>query len=307
MQPPKPQNQSQPKITRRTRIVFEPGTPISAISDTVQSLDLPLAPKTKFASEYALAEVLFNALRVSAERGADEPVVAEIVDDNDRVNVTVQDAAGGFDLKELPYDFDARPEEIEVASEAFDRYRAEHNERRFGLGLLTTRALVEDFSLEFIDDSGDKVPWRGAGSVHGTRVQFHLTRAQKTKERRQSARRGIKGNATIAEGLKAHVCDLSPGGARMVMLSRPLPQLDEVYRANIVLEEEPPLETQVWAKIARLERVGACYDVGTQFVQLDKETRAELKQMVARIVASTRSDAMTHVRVELMAQDEKQG
>ena len=303
MQSETPPTSSTPNVTRGITLVFEPGTPIAAVADRVQSLDLPLMPKVKFASEYALTEVTFNALRVSQERGVPEPVVAEIVDDGEQVKVQVDDGAGGFDLGKLPYDFNASPDEVEVTSDAFDDYRADHDNRRFGLGLLTTRSMVKDFSLTFIDAAGNEASWRGEGSVHGTRIQFRLERATDDKERRCSPRRVMTGRAALPDGLKAHVCDLSTGGARLIFSSKPLPLLDEIYRAVVMLEDDEPIETEVWAKIARVERVADCYDVGAQFVEVNEKTRGDLAYMIERIEASIRPDSLDKVHMELTSEE----
>ena len=281
------------------RIVFEPDMPLSAVSDTVQSLDLPLASKDKSVLEFALAELLLNALRASAGQGVEEPCIAEILDDGESVTVKVEDAAGGFDVNELPYDFAAEGEGLEVDADALDRYRMKHDGRRFGLGLLLTRGIVEDFSLTFIDAAGRELTWQGKGSVHGTRVQFRLKRAKERVDRRQSRRRRARASATMGGGLKAQICDLSLEGARLVFLSRPIPELDEIYDVRIRFAGDVPLETETRARVARIERIGTCYDVGVEFVDVSQKILADLKAMIERIEASTQPDALKKVHVKL--------
>ena len=299
MQLERPSDPSQPQITRVMRIVFEPDTPLSAVSETIRSLDLPTTAKCKSTLEFALAEVLLNALRASAGQGVEEPCVAEILDDGESVTVKLEDAAGGFDVKELPYDFSAEAEEVEVDAEALDRYRAKHDDRRFGLGLLLTRGIVDDFSLIFIDAAGREVPWQGKGSVHGTRVQFRLKHAKERADRRQSRRRRARASATIGGGLKAQVCDLSLEGARLVFVSRPIPQFDETYDVRITLAGKAPLETETGARVARIERIGTCYDVGVEFANVSQRILSNLRGMIERVEASTQPDALKKVHVEL--------
>lgn len=289
-----------PKVTRRTRITFDPGSPLAIVPDTVRSLDLPLPSQSRFALEFALSEVLLNALRATAKQSSQTPCIAEILDDGDSLAVTVEDSAGGFDIRELPYDFTAEAGNTQVDFEALDQYRTMHDGQRFGLGLLLTRAMVEGFSLAFVDDAGRETPWRGPGSVHGTRVRFRLKRTKEEGEQRRQPRQRARGDATTTEGLRARVGDLSMGGVRLIFGSRPLPLLDETYDLHIRLEAEPPVEIVAPARIARVQRIGACYDVGATFTEIDELTRADLKRIIKTIKASGEPGAIGKVRVELL-------
>jgi len=288
------------QIARLTRVVFEPGTPASAAADAVRSLNAPLAAKPRFVLEYALSEVLVNALRASAVRGAKAPVVAEVAEYEDRVQATVQDGAGGFDFSELPYDFGGPAEDVDIGSEAFDKYRARHHERRFGLGLLTTRKMVEDFSLAFVDASGHETEWRGPGSVFGTRVRFCVRGAKSVRERRRAQRFATIGIAALGQGMKAHVCDMSLGGLRMVFLSRPAPELGQVYEVRLACEGRTWLETRTRVRIARVDLVGGCYDVGAEFMDVDLATRSELERIVEHLMAEHSHGLRGKVRVEVV-------
>ena len=119
-------------------------------------------------------ELIANAVRASGERGAAEPVAVDVACDGDRVRFRVSDSAGGFDPRRLPYDIFHPDSEIDPTSEAFERYREEHDESRFGLGLLLARRAVEEFRLRFVDHEGNETSWRDDGSVRGTVVSFSM-------------------------------------------------------------------------------------------------------------------------------------
>ena len=291
---------SGPRITHGTRIVLEAGTPYSAISETARALDLPLGSKERFALEYALSEVLFNALRATTERRSATPVVAELVDDGEYLNVTVEDGGGGFDVGRLPYDFAAENDQINVNSGAFDQYRSRFEDRRFGLGLLTARTMVDGFALSFIGASGADATWQGPGSVQGTRVRFRVKRVKGPDDQRRLPRRPVTGSATTADGLRARVRDLSLGGARLIVMSNPVPKLDEVYEVHMVLEDEEPMAAHVPARIAWVKRMGHCYDVGADFLEFGNGTLARLRWMIEQIESSAQHEALGKIHVELL-------
>jgi len=286
------------KVTRRTRLVFGPGTSAVSIAGTVEDLRLPLTQKDEFALVYALEEAVFNALRATAQAEREEPVVADIEEDAGIVRVCVRDGAGGFDLNALPYDFDADPEEVDIASEKFDEYRENNDEERFGLGLLTLRGMVNDFRLTFIDHHGNEAPWRGKGSVFGTRVSFSLRCSPTGQERRRDPRYAVSGRAALADGPPAHIADLSLSGGRLIFSSRPAPRLDEVYPIRLVTEADPPVEINVWARVARAERIGNCYDIGVEFVDMTEEMKAGLGSIIQKVRHGARPEGV-QVEVDL--------
>ena len=292
-----------PMIMRRTRIVFQPGTSTPAVIRTVQSLDLGLNARTRFMVEYGVTEIVFNALRATIERGLDTPVVTDILDSADEVNIKVEDAAGGFDTKVLPYDFAGDVGDVDIDFDAFDEYSAHHDRRRFGLGLLTVRGMMDSFSLAFIDTSGRETPWQGPGSVHGTRVQFSLRRAADSPERRREPRHVTSGCATLDGRFKAHIHDFSISGLRLVFLRKPLPQLDEVYDAHIVLENGEPLEANLRMRIARAEKREAWYDVGGEFIDADDAAVRQIEEIRERIDADAEADVLDRIHVELLETD----
>ena len=287
----------QSKTTDRTTIFFEPGTPLPTTTNIIRSLSLPLPPDIRFSLEYALTEALSNSLRASAEQRVADPVVLVIQTDPDMVRVKVEDAAGGFDLKGLPYDFDSDPDGVDVASDDFDRYRASFDQRRFGLGLLTMRGVVDEFSIVFIDASGNEAPWGGRGSVHGTRVRFGIRRPSGKDERRSSDRRAVKGGATAAGGMKAHVCDLSLTGVRLAIICKQAPEPDDAYRLHINMQDGGTPDVEVEAKVVRTRRMGVCYDVGAEFVDLKPAAIAKLKRMIEQIDAASQPGALRKIQV----------
>jgi anti-sigma regulatory factor (Ser/Thr protein kinase) len=287
-------------VVERTRLVFGPGTSPSAICKGVQALDLRLPHNLKFAVQYAIEETATNAVRASAEKLVSEPVIVEMLDDGRSIRVTVQDAAGGFDVKALPYDFAANAEEVDVNSEAFERHRAKYGERRFGLGLLTARSMVKDFSLAFVDAAGRETTWRGEGSVHGTCVSF---RVERDENQRSTSRHPVAAAAAMQDGLRAHVCDLSLGGAALVITTNPAPRLDEVYQLRLAIADEPALEAKVSAKISRVERVGACFRVGAEFEGLDERAVAALTRIISRIEAFDVATPLAEAHIEHVRPD----
>ena len=160
----------------RTRLTFQPEVTPCAVCEAVQSLVLPLDQTSLHLARYALIEVVMNAVRASAERDAEGPVVAEVWFDPGKVHMMVADEAGGFDLGDLPYDFSADPYSVDPTAKEFAEYRVRYEYTRFGLGLLMVRRAVEGFRLAFVDRSGQEAPWRGVGSVAGTRISFALER-----------------------------------------------------------------------------------------------------------------------------------
>ena len=292
-----------PMIMRRTRIVFQPGTSTPAVIRTVQSLDLGLDAGTCFRVEYGVTEIVFNALRATIERGLDTPVVTDILDSAEEVNIKVEDGAGGFDTKALPYDFAGDVGDVDIDFDAFDEYSAHHDRRRFGLGLLTVRGMMDSFSLVFVDVSGREAGWQGPGTVNGTRVQFSLRRVQESPERRAASRHVTSGCATLASRFKAHIHDFSMSGVRLVFLRKPLPQLDEIFDARIVLNNGEPLTADVRMRIARAEKKDAWYDVGGEFIGLSAATVAQIERIKERIDVAA-DDELDGIQVELLEADD---
>ena len=122
---------------QRTRLTFPADTSATAVCEAVQSVDLPLDREEQNLARYALIEVVTNAVRAASEAGADGAVSARILADEDQVRIVVEDGAGGFDVKCLPYDYGADPDGIDVTDAAFDEYREKFDDQRLegeGLG-----------------------------------------------------------------------------------------------------------------------------------------------------------------------------
>jgi len=158
------------------RLAFEPGVSSAQICERIQSLALPLDDGALNLARYALTELVINAARASAERGATAPVTAWARCEAKKVHLCVEDSGGGFDVGALPYDFSENPNLVDPESDAMCNYREANRFLRFGLGLLMIRRAVDDFHLAFLDREGREVPWTCDGSIRGTRVAFSVRR-----------------------------------------------------------------------------------------------------------------------------------
>jgi signal transduction histidine kinase len=164
-------------MAQGTRLTFRPGVSTEAICEAIHAVDLPLDRTDQNLARYAMIEVIMNAVRASVAVGGGREVSARVWADDRDVRIVVEDSAGGFDMKALPYDFGGDPQEVDTDSDAFQVFRRRCHDERFGLGLLMVRRAVKDFRLAFVDDAGRETSWRGEGTVAGTRVHLGFKRS----------------------------------------------------------------------------------------------------------------------------------
>jgi len=301
MVPTIPPTAPQPQIMRRARITFPVGTLVASIGDAVRAMNLALAADTHFALEYALTELVYNALRAAEDQEVDEPVTVDLEENGQELIVTVSDRAGGFDLSSLPYDFSIELSEVDLESDAFDEYRTRCGNRRFGMGLLTARAVVQDFELGFVGRNGLACEWRGPGSVQGTRIRFRLACTPRPEDRRGSRRRSVLGTVEVQDGPRARMCDLSTRGARLIVISGPSLDLGQEMSLCLLLGDGAPIGAELRARVVRVDDLGGYLDVGMEFVDLSEAERAALQEMVEKIETSSEPAALQKVQVELTA------
>ena len=267
---------------RRLQLQFAPNCASEDICDAMERLQLPLANEDAFCTRYALMELVSNAVRASRDRAAVVPVCVEIWLDGNRMRFKVSDAAGGFDLSLLPYDFTGSDEEVDLVSDAFDSYRKASNFKRFGLGLLLSRRAADEFRLRFVDAKGKPAPWKGEGSVYGTVITFSKGTSRagevQARERRRYPRRASYAKAQADRAL-AYVRDFSEAGARISIVGPACPSPGETLWLKSTLPAQDGLDIRGRCEVVWLASIGPYREAGVRFLDPAEEMQKSLRRI----------------------------
>ncbi len=143
------------------------------IIERVNRINIPFIPLADEYILYALLEILDNSWQAHRNKGITGWIrlILKVQDSN--LGITITDQGGGFDITNLPYNWDDNVNDIDTTSDLFKNYRMKHNYRKCGVGLISVRRLFPVFNLSFYDRDGQDVPW-SSGGVTGTRVSVLL-------------------------------------------------------------------------------------------------------------------------------------
>ncbi len=148
--------------------------PLNAILKCINLVDSGISRELQEHIYYSTMELVNNSLRAHRERGRREkPVRLKVSAGENSLRIEILDFGGGFDLRELPYDYSLPPDRVDLESPSFQRYRERYDYRRFGMGLLTARQLASDFSLRFHRD-GDLTDRFREGETDGTIITMGI-------------------------------------------------------------------------------------------------------------------------------------
>lgn len=210
----------------KLRINFSPKLNGSDFFKILELVEFPVKEGESVLLKYAITELVTNSIRALHEKKSDKEVVVEFQTAGNFIRFVVTDFAGGFDLSKLPIDINRDNAHIDILSREFQEYRERHGFNRFGIGLCSSRMALDAFHLVFIDGEGNELPWRGEGSVRGTRI----TAAKRVQEPeaglpaaaviRRNRRHSIFSKATINNLIESYLIDISTQGVRLLCLEQ---------------------------------------------------------------------------------------
>ncbi len=160
------------KKCNKVKFKCKSGTSTVHVLEILDKIKFPLPLVEEETLKFLILELLTNSLRASDEIKSAVPVETYIEINGNDLIITVQDGAGGFDTSVLPYEISQEPSHIDILSEDFIKYREQYGFERFGMGLYSVKVWSDKFDLCFVDDAGNCVDYKGAGSVNGTRISF---------------------------------------------------------------------------------------------------------------------------------------
>jgi anti-sigma regulatory factor (Ser/Thr protein kinase) len=219
-------------VGNRLELAFPHDIDIKGILTTFEALRIPGTANTDERIVFALIELISNSLRAQKERAAADPVLVEIGVDGSRLMADVSDHGGGFDPDKLPFSLDVPVEGIDLMAEPFAQYRLRHGLARFGMGLVFARRVFSDFSLEFVDGSGNRRAWPSAEIV-GTRIRLGMAlngtmsippagEHRSEKRDRCFAKVALESSRSLG-----HVTDISDTGLKVLLMPIPTESVSE--------------------------------------------------------------------------------
>jgi len=133
-------------------------------------------PPTGVADEqltFVIMELLSNAMRAHRENGMLEPIITEMISTGEQLLIIISDRGGGFDPARLPYKIEQDVACIDIMSDSFVRYREQHSNSRFGMGLVATRKVFPLFKLAFVDEDSNEHAWP-SDKIVGTMITLGI-------------------------------------------------------------------------------------------------------------------------------------
>jgi anti-sigma regulatory factor (Ser/Thr protein kinase) len=147
--------------------------PFHEILKRVNGLTIPGSPHDDEHTRYAVLELINNSLRAHREQGVQEKIRTEYRVLDDRLEISITDKGGGFDVSKLPYDIDSSIDDVDTNDVRFQEYREKNQYTKFGMGLLVAKRLFSVFSISFYDGEGREITY-DAGKVKGTRIEMEI-------------------------------------------------------------------------------------------------------------------------------------
>ncbi|MDA3851248.1 MAG: ATP-binding protein [Spirochaetaceae bacterium] len=150
----------QGKRYNHLNINISANAPFNAILNQINQIYIEPIGISQEHISYAILELLNNSLRAHREKHIDKNITVKAQSKGKFVLFIIKDWGGGFDVSELPYDINEEHEKIDVESDQFQLYREKHQYRRFGMGLLSTRRVFQEFEIKFYDGTGQLGPYK---------------------------------------------------------------------------------------------------------------------------------------------------
>jgi anti-sigma regulatory factor (Ser/Thr protein kinase) len=208
----------------RLKILFSPEFSGAFFYKILELIDFPLSEKEDVLFRFAVTELVNNAIRASKENEVEVNVRIEFSIFGSVLRLVVQDHALGFDKNILPFKIENGTNNPEVFSEKFIKYREKHGHQRFGMGLLSAKMVMDELSINFFDQNGEEVVWRGKGSVVGTIIRAvkkidlaEIAQRQNIARLRKSERFNMFVKIKVNSSKDAYLVDLSLDGAKILM------------------------------------------------------------------------------------------
>lgn len=155
------------------RLKFSPSIEFREVVDDFNDISYPPTAVNPELLSFAILELVSNSIRAHREKGIQEEVLVTLIVDEGELHATVLDSGRGFDPTKLPYDLEARPENVDIMSQSFAEYRDQFDGSRFGMGLYVAKKTFPKFRLVFVDSQGKACPWF-SGTVKGTKIDLGL-------------------------------------------------------------------------------------------------------------------------------------
>ena len=154
------------------------GSRFDVVISTINDIHFTGLPVKDEHVHFAVMELVNNSLRAQRETGRTTPIRLEYECLHYALRFVIQDAGGGFDPKNLPYDIHQPASNIDIHGPAFQAYREKHEFQRFGMGLYAVKKVFTSLNISFIDAHHHRMDWQ-PGKTWGTRIEGLL---EKTHE-----------------------------------------------------------------------------------------------------------------------------
>jgi len=246
----------------------------------LELMEFPLKPSDVVLFKYALTEFVTNSIRALREKNLLKDVLIEFVIAGNFVKCCITDFAGGFDLAKLPININDENINFDILSREFQEYRERHGYNRFGIGLCSARMALDAFRLVFIDENVCEVPWRGEGSVAGTKITAAKRISLEKPDLIQAAvvkrekRYSIFSKVFINGKTEAYLVDISPKGARILCLEEN--SFAEGQELEVKITNGINLAFR--AEVRWLNRAGVFWQLGLAYKGCELEKNQAIKQ-----------------------------
>jgi anti-sigma regulatory factor (Ser/Thr protein kinase) len=257
----------------RLKILFSPEFSGAFFYKILELIEFPLSEKEDVLFRFAITELVTNAIRASKENNVDMSVRIEFSIFNDFLRVVVQDHGRGFDTCLLPFKIDEDIKDRNVFSGKFLKYREKHGHKRFGMGLLSAKMVMDELCLNFFDHNGEGAVWKGNDSVLGTiiraskRIDLEKSSTRRNVERlRKSERYSLFVKIRVNDNKDAYLVDLSLDGAKLLMFfNEDIKENDEITLGLKDLDGKQTLPI-IRANVKWIAEMHAIYQIGVKYI-----------------------------------------
>ncbi|MBN1799056.1 MAG: ATP-binding protein [Spirochaetales bacterium] len=257
----------------RLKILFSPEFTGAFFYKILELIEFPLSEKEDVLFRFAITELVTNAIRASKENKVEINVRIEFSIFNAELRVVVKDYGLGFDKSMLPFKINEVISDPQVFSEKFIKYREKHGNQRFGMGLLSAKMVMDEFSIDFFDKNGEGVEWKGEGSVMGTIIRgtkkidlAEVAQRQDVARLRKSERFSLFVKIKVNDSKDAYLVDLSLDGAQILMFFNDgIEKDDEITLSIKGLDTHQKLPT-IRASVQWMSEVHAIIQIGVKYI-----------------------------------------
>jgi anti-sigma regulatory factor (Ser/Thr protein kinase) len=257
----------------RLKIFFSPEFTGAFFYKILELIEFPLSEREDVLFRFAITELVTNAIRASKEQGVEMNVRIEFSIFNTVLRVVVKDHALGFDKSILPFKIDEVITDPQVFSEKFIKYRQKHGDKRFGMGLLSAKMVMNELSIDFFDQNGEGAEWKGRGSVLGTVIRAakkidlrEAAQRQDVERLRKSERFSLFVKIKINDNKDAYLVDLSLDGAKLLMFFKNgIKENDEITLTIKALDSNQTLPT-IRTSVKWISETHAIIQIGVKYI-----------------------------------------